>query len=384
VLLGGAAMASGLACTQRLSTDPADVSPRETPPVSVPSASALPVHLPPLPDVVEVSSVDVVRAGQIVAASVVAMVSCGMRTLTGKASDAEAWSSMFAPTDWIGIKVNPVGYPKVFSQFETVDAIVGGLQSAGVPLSQIVVFDRYKDYLEAVGYAQRLPTGVQFASVSAGYTNDQTGIEGYDPDAYVDLPRVHPGDDAQDPSKRRSHLCNLVSRHLTKVINVPNLKDHTSAGITMALKNMTYGLVNNVARTHASPDGNWTRDFIPAVAALPALRSKVVLHIADALIGCYDGGPSPDHPNFSTFDYGALLFSRDPVAIDRIGLAILDAERTRCGLPKLAHSGKKLDDRGFEAFDERQPDHIFACAAAGLGNADLASIRHVKRVLAAV
>jgi uncharacterized protein (DUF362 family) len=186
---------------------------------------------------------------------------------------------------------------------------------------------------------------------------------------------VYPGDDASNPAKRRSSLCRIVSQQVDKVINVPTLKDHTSAGITMALKNMTYGLVNNVARTHAAPD-NWTQDFIPAIASMPKLRSKVVLHIADALIGCYDGGPSPDHPNFSPFTYGALLFSTDPVAMDRVGWQILDAQRAKVGLPPLAECGRLLIDRGYEPFDRRQPQHVLTAGAAGLGVSDLRRIRH--------
>jgi uncharacterized protein (DUF362 family) len=325
--------------------------------------------------VVEVRHPGAVVGGIVQDTPVRRMMARGMQLLSGEAEEAAAWRAFFAPGDRVGIKVNPTGYPQVISQIETVAAIVRGLNLAGVPNSKIVVFDRYQDSLDLVGYPAKLPPGLRYAFAAPAYTTEQTGTEGYDPSAFVDLPRVYPGDDATDPRKRRSSLCRVVSEQVDKVVNVPTLKDHTSAGITMALKNMTYGLVNNVARTHAAPD-NWTRDFVPAIASMPMLRRKVVLHIADALVGCYDGGPSPDHPNFSPFTYGALMFAVDPVAMDRIGWKILDAKRKTMGLPPLDQCGRLLVDTGYEPFDRRQPDHVLTAGAAGLGIADLARIRH--------
>ncbi|MFO0666638.1 MAG: DUF362 domain-containing protein [Polyangiaceae bacterium] len=355
------------------STPKDDAFPSPTNPSSRPTE-------PSFARVVEVAHAGAIVDRKIQEGPVRAMLSSGMMALTGAASVGGAFSSFFSPNDVVGIKVNPTGYPAVFSQIATVRAIVDGLLAAGVAPSRIVVFDRYRDSFEAVGYPAYLPQGVRFAWSGPGYMNDQTGIDGYDTAHFVDIPRVYPGDDVSDPHKRRSYLCNIVAKDVTKVINVPNLKDHTSAGLTMALKNMTYGLVNNVSRTHVDQE-TWTRDFIPVVASMPALRQKVVLHIADALVACYDGGPSPDHPNFSVFEYGALFFATDPVAMDRIGLSILDAERTRRGLPRVADCGLKLENRGHEAFNARQPDHIEACAAAGLGIADMKRIQHERVIV---
>src|SRR5262249_17289439 len=153
---------------------------------------------------------------------------------------------------------------KIFSQYATMAAIVRGLGLAGVPNERIVVFERYKDHLDPVGYADKLPPGIRFASATDVYGEEQTAISGYDPAEYVEFARVHPGDDPNDPTKRRSYLCNFASKGVTKIINVPALKDHGSAGLTFALKNITYGFVNNVIRSHLAPD-NWTRDFLPAV-----------------------------------------------------------------------------------------------------------------------
>jgi hypothetical protein len=330
--------------------------------------------------VVQISHPGAVVGEKIQAGPVRQMMTRGMCELTGLSDEAAAWRSFFSPDDVVGIKVSPVGYPKVFSQLETVAEIVRGLMLAGVASDKIIIFDRYKDYLEAIGYPASLPAGVRFASAAATYFEDQTDPTGYDASDYVDIARVYPGDDLGDPQKRRSYLSPIVSKQVTKVVNVPALKDHVSAGVTLALKNMTYGCVNNVSRTHVAPD-NWTKDFIPAVASMSTLRKKVVLHIADALVACYDGGPGPPDPTFKTFTCASLLFATDPVALDRIGWAILDEQRGKMGLPPLAQCGLTLTNGGLEAFNERQPQHVLAAGAAGLGVSDLASITRRNFVL---
>lgn len=156
-----------------------------------------------------------------------------------------------------------------------------------------------------------------------------------------------------------------MSNEVTKVVNVPVLKDHWTAGVTCALKNVTYGCVNNTARSHTEA-GNWIDELVPAIALMPKLREKVVLHIADLLVACYAAGPDP---STSTFDYGALLFATDPVALDRIAWQILDAQRAKMALPPVAD------------MPERKPQYVLRCADAGLGIADIAKIDH--RVLTA-
>jgi hypothetical protein len=143
----------------------------------------------------------------------------------------------------------------------------------------------------------------------------------------------------------------------------------------MALKNMSHGFVNNVCRTHIPPD-NWCDIFIPTIVALPAIRSRAVLHIGDALVAAYNGGPGGYGRNFRSWEYKSMFFSTDPVAMDRVGWTILDKKRLEKGLPILAETGKLRKDPGAEAFDYRQPEHILIAARMGLGEADLKKIDH--------
>jgi Domain of unknown function (DUF362) len=351
---------------------PVSVVPDPMPPVQEP-----PPRVPLAGHVVEVTSENAVKAGIIQSRTVGELMTAGMLALTGAADEASAWRMFFDAKDIVGIKVNPVGYPAVYTNPETLLELVRGLGLAGVPPEQIVVFDRYRNMLSTAEYARILPVGVRILAASDAYQENQTGTAGYDLDEYVDIARVMPGDDLGNPLHRRSHLCNIVSNIVSKVINVPNLKDHRSAGITMALKNMVYGSVNNVARTHAAPD-NWTRDFVPAVLGIRKLREKYVLHIADALMACYAGGPAADSAAFKTYVHVGLLFATDPVAMDRIGWQILDAQRLRFGLPRLADTGLTKTNLGFESFSARQPEHVIAAGDAGFGIADLSKIHHQK------
>ena len=377
------------------------IATREDPPVTPPLTAPTPnptVPVAPVPPnpvgpppptppldlrgvVVEVSHPGAMAGGTAKDGPVQSILVRAMMELTGKKNEADAWKVFFTPSDVVGLKISPMGFPEVYSHAATLKAIIHGLNLAGIPNTSIVVFDRYKSMMDPLGYPALLPAGIEFAGAVPTYVDDQTDPNGYDPNVYVDLPKVFNGNDPNNPAKRRSHLANIVSNRLTKIINVPALKDHLSAGITNALKNMTYGMVNNVDRTHQAPE-NWTKDFVPAVATIKKLRDKVVLHVSDALRICYEGGPGPPGDGtFKTADLGALLVATDPVALDRVGWAILDAHRAGASMPPLASTGLKLTNPGGEAFDERQPQHVLTAGAAGLGESDLAKIKRLTFTL---
>ena len=151
------------------------------------------------------------------------------------------------------------------------------------------------------------------------------------------------------------------------------LKDHGSAGVTGALKNMSHGSVNNVARSHATPETNACNTFIPQVVAHPILRKKFVLHVMDGIRGVFQKGPFGTSPEFA-WEYNALLLATDPVAMDHVEWRIVDEKRKASGLPPVAGSGlAALDPLGTEGFDVRQPQHIAVAGNLGLGIFDLKS-----------
>lgn len=300
------------------------------------------------------------------------MVRRGMLDLTGEKDVTAAWRRFFSKGDVVGIKVNPVGQPLAISSHATVLEVIDGLRLAGLPAEDILVFERYRDQFLQAGYRDILPPGIRWDAAARRFDGVQLGMEGYDPDVYLDMPLVGRGiHDPSDPRARRSHVALIVTKKVTKIINIPVLKDHGTGGVTLALKNMSHGFVNNVSRSHAHATMNACGQFIPAVVALPAIRSKVVLHILDGLRAVYEGGPSAEERY--VWEQKTLTFATDPVAMDRMGWEWVDAKRKEKGLPPVGES--KWQDTCF-----RQPEHILFAGALGLGEADRAKIdhRHVK------
>ncbi|MBL9137462.1 MAG: DUF362 domain-containing protein [Verrucomicrobiales bacterium] len=285
----------------------------------------------------------------------------GMMELTDADEPTDAWRQFFEPGDVVGIKLTPVGGPLVMSGPEVLQGIVAGLESAGVRRKDIVVYDRYRQQFLQNGMDTWLPSGVRWSSASEDYTEIQQDMAGYDPDHYLDLAVVLPGQDATNPSARRSYAAKFITREVNKLINLPALKDHQSAGITLALKNLSHGLVNNVSRTHSSSTLNVCGAFIPAAVSLPVIRDKTVLHILDGIRALYHGGPSA-RPEF-VWEHRTLYFATDPVALDRVGWRDLDKKRVAMGMKPIADS--KPDK--FSTFLNRQPEHVEIAGSLGLG-----------------
>ena len=332
--------------------------------------------------VVEVAHAGSVVDGQVQEPVAAAMVERGMAELVGADHAVEGWRRLFAPGDVVGIKVNPVGAPHAISNYATVRAIIAGLRAAGVRPRDIVAFDRYRKQFVAAGYPEQLPDGVRWDASVEDYDNVQLDIKGYDPQVYVTMELVALGrHDPKDDRTRRSHLSLIASRQVDKIINVAVLKDHGSAGVTLALKNLSHGLVNNVARSHANYATNACNTFIPAVVATPTIRRKVVLNVLDGLKAVYQGGPGALKEH--TWAYRSLFFATDPVAMDMIGWGIVDAKRKAVGLPPVAQSGRAGNPPNRrEGFDIRQPQHILLAGALGLGVSTLKAIKHQKVTLA--
>jgi uncharacterized protein (DUF362 family) len=184
----------------------------------------------------------------------------------------------------------------------------------------------------------------------------------------MDMALTLPGYSVDNLTARRSYAARFITREVNKLVSVPVLKDHQSAGVTLALKNLSHGLVNNVSRSHSSPSLNACNAFIPAVVAMPVIRNKAVLHILDGVKGVYHGGPF-SRPQF-VWEHSTLYFATDPVALDHIGWDVIDAKRVSVGMNKLVESPTDQ----FSTFVHRQPEHVEIAGALGLGEWDRAKI----------
>ena len=172
----------------------------------------------------------------------------------------------------------------------------------------------------------------------------------------------------------------MVGNRFTKIINVPNMKDHGAAGVTGCLKNIAYGNFSNVARSHSGSVTN-TYSFIGTLAAVEPLRSRTVLQVMDGLRGVWHGGPFSPSRKFRFYPK-RMMFGTDPVAIDRLLLDIIDdkrkAETRRLGLGPVSRSILGPDDHESNPNVNqfvREPGHIEYAASLGLGVYDLDKIK---------
>jgi hypothetical protein len=336
--------------------------------------------------VVEVRNPAMIRGGVKNQAAVRQALDLGMRTLTGADKSVEAWRRFFAPGDVVGIKVVPNGQPLAHTSFELLLEVIDGLKTAGVKTKDMVVFDRYKSEFLAAGYDKVVPDGITCGGLTSQDDGsqlllkfgDNDPIAGYDPDEFMQMNLIHHDHDPKDDRALRSHLGLLVTRRVNKLVLLPVMKDHGSAGVTGALKNMSHGLVNNVARSHSTPSTNACNQFIPQSASHPIIRKKCVLQIMDAIRAVYQGGPFGRKDNLKwTWENNALLLATDPVAMDHVEWLAIDAKRKQKRLVPVGSLGQlgQHDPDHEEGFDIRQPQHIALAGNLGLGLFDLRSPR---------
>src|SRR6266849_940542 len=293
------------------------------------------------------------------------MMARGMRTLTGAGTTADAWRRFFEPSDVVGIKVNCGGYPFAVSAYEIVADVVRQLAGIGVPLAQIYVYERFQNQLDEVNYAPHLPHGLQI--VAAERANRYVDNSGYDPATYLEA-------DLFGEDDTRSNLMRLVSQRLTKIINIPNMKDHGATGVTGCLKNIAYGSFSNVARTHQRGKSH-TYSVVGTLAAIEPLRSRTVLQIMDGLRGVWHGGPFARTTRY-VFYPRQIQFGTDPVAIDRLLLDIIEEQRRAHGAISIwdrSPSSLKINNTRARDADPnvniiiREPGHVEYASTLGLG-----------------
>jgi uncharacterized protein (DUF362 family) len=235
-----------------------------------------------------------------------------MQTMFDRDRPIEAWSKLVHPGETVGLKVNALGGRGLSSNLQLVEAICGRLQEAGIKAGDIVVWDRDSDEMERAGF--HLSTG-------------GNGVQCFGTD------RVDYEPELVAHGSVGSRLSRILTQRSSVLINVPVLKDHDGAGVTIALKNM-YGVVHNPNKYH--PNG--CNPYIADLNMLPEVRSRMRLTICDATTAQYEGGPAykPEH----SWKENALIVSQDPVALDHTGWQIIERKRAENGLKTLEAEGR--------------------------------------------
>lgn len=277
------------------------------------------------------------------------MMNEGMFTLTGKKTVADAWRTFFTPDDIVGIKINPIGGVKLSTRPEVVSAVIRGLTAAGVKENNIIVWDRFSYHLIKAGFPLN-----QGSSGVRCYGTEPTA--GYDKNIYYES--LDDEYSLRQDDGARSLFSTIVTQHVTAIINVPVMKDHGIAGVTLCLKNLAFGAINNTPRFHPSP--YFCDPASAEVCALPILRDKVRLHIVDALQACFEGGPA-SMKAWTMWNEERLFFGTDPVAIDRIGLEIIDKKRKENNYPPVIQKARHIataGKKGLGVYDKNNIDFI--------------------------
>jgi len=348
----------------------------------------------------------------------------GLKELTGEKKAAGAWSSLFSPDDVVGIKINCIGAPRVSTSLESVRAVIAGLKNAGVRENNIIVWDRTDRELARTGLTINKGTeGVRIKGVSTKSEAVLSWVEGYDRSAFIsledgtlkkfkelarrnftenashreifnsvtwlwtliqqgnanaqkysqDIRRLYTDyndregikriaeeiagrfDDVVIEDEEKSCFAEIVTREINKLVNIAVLKNNEDSGVTWATKNIALGVTTNKVRFHI----DFCARAISEILSHPCLKDKMVLHIGEAakISTVSVAGARMAYDN-------RIFFSRDPVAMDRIGLDILEAKRAEQGLESI----------------RKEAGHVAACARRGLGTDDLTRIdlRQIK------
>ena len=302
--------------------------------------------------------------------SVVArMVNEAVTSVTGEGSVAAAWASLVKPSDIVGIKVSANGAPLFSTRPAVVQAIVNGLREAGVPADNIVVWDREAELLKKAGFHSRV--GDYRVLWSEGNYDPQVALSSpvsgqliYGDLFFVgkNLPNLKEELKLEDNHKKglpanisnESHVSKVLTKVVTKVINVPVLADNIYCGLSGALFNMTVQNVDNWRRLVQPPDAG--DPSIPEMYSDPRISQKIVLTIMDGLVALYAGAPFGD-ANYA-IHFGTIYASKDPVAIDAVASKQLDKWRVDAKMDPVSKTAK----------------YVETAASMQLGNAELGRI----------
>ena len=275
--------------------------------------------------------------------------------VTGKPDIDSAWKSLVKPGDRVGIKISATGGHYFAVHKPLVDALAAGIERAGVPAANIIVWDR-ADMREA-GYRDS-GQGYRVRSIES--------VSDYDPAAVITSPFLgkliwgdvkfskggieNLGKLVRDPEQvsSESHLSKIMSREVTKIINVTVMRVSENCGVAGCLYNVTIPNLDNWRRYVAAPGAGSTA--IAELYAEPRISKKIVLTVMDGLIAQYAGGQGFE-PNYA-FHFNTIYAGLDPVAIDATALREIAKWRKEAKLPET----------------EKYASYLEAAEVMGLGN----------------
>jgi uncharacterized protein (DUF362 family) len=306
-----------------------------------------------------------------------------MISLTGTASVRDAWMKIFPrlqSTDLIGIKINCNNNRALVTHSEVVYAIGHGLSgSLGFNPNNVIIWDRSDDELVRAGYTiNKSAKGIRcFGTLVkrggwGGHRSSNRGGHGNSPHGNPHAANMGGGERSRHANPQTAdvggggigydmstpidvgdgiqvHLSKMVTEMCTYLINVPVLKDSMLAGVTLGLKNY-FGAIDRPFSCHRKAGD----PYIANLYNLDPIKEKTRLVLGDAVFGCYDGGPFAPPQWIS----GNLLASTDPVALDYVGMMLIDQQREKRNLTPVALRTKYLRTAGNLGLGNHDPQMI--------------------------
>ena len=342
----------------------------------------------------------------------------GLKELTGESSLQDAWRSMVTPDDVVGIKINCLGAPKVSSSPESIHEVIAGLKNAGVQENNIIIWDARDRGFQRTGLKINKGTeGVRVMGCSPEWEAAVPWVEGYDKDVYFswdvgtlkkfrelveqnftedgthreifnscawlwmliqmgnpkaqkysqEIRRLYMDysdregikkiaeevaqefNDVTIPDEEKSFFSEIVTKKITKLINIPVLKHNEDSGVTWATKNIALGVTTNKVRFHI----DYCATAIPEILSSPCIKDKMILHVGEAarISTVSVVGAQMAYDN-------RIFFSKDPVAMDRIGLDILEEKRGEAGLESIRDISTHIATSAEKGLGTDDPERI--------------------------
>lgn len=281
------------------------------------------------------------------------MVDRGLTNLLRTTTPIAAWQRLISTQDVVGIKVFSVPGRTSGTRPAVVEAVVQSLLAAGLPAQQIIIWDKERGYLKNAGFFEfQERYGVRVESSLAA---------GYDTNHFYDMPLLGQlvwGDLEfglkGDAIGRRSYLSKLLTKEVTKIINITPLLNHNLAAVSGNLYSLAMASVDNTLRF--TSDADRLARAVPEIYALPLVGDRVVLNIVDALVGQYEGEEK------SFLHYSSVLnqlrFSTDPVALDVLSIQELDHQRELAKVPKVKNNLDLYQNASLVEIGVADPRHI--------------------------
>jgi hypothetical protein len=293
--------------------------------------------------------------------------------LTDTTTLADAWGALL-PAYTVGQKVaikinlNNAGCDSsnniIDALPQPVNSVIRGLKTIGVAESDIYVYDVTNGWHQGA-MPQRLVNKVAALYPDVLYDAYDSGCTTPQLLGYSSTEKVHFNVPGGKPAISDRPLCNALVE-ADYLINMPIMKKHGMAGVTLAFKNH-FGSLEHCDYVHWSVDlgdGSYTAAYNGLVDIYnnTHIKDKTVLTVGDALYGArfnnYNEVPSP-WPTFANQSPNSLFFSVDPVAIDSVMVDFLDAEG---GIPNGADDYLALAAASglgvFERWDASQQYHL--------------------------